>query len=285
MRVSALTLLASLALVAAGCGGGGKSATTPLELVSQATAKTTHATSAKVQMTMSETVGPIGPLQISVDGVVDNARHSGDLTLDMSSLAQLAGGAAGSASDWKGEVVLDGSDLAHVVEYMKLPVFSKLIPGARPWLKIDVSELGKLKGFDLSQLLQSAGAQDPSQALQTLRAVGNVQEVGKAQVDGVDTTEYSGTIDPQKLVAKLPKSAAYAQIFEKLGKQQIPVKAWVDGDGYVRKLEESFSMQVPNAGRMDMKIAATLSDFGTPVTITVPPADQTTDIATLINKK
>jgi hypothetical protein len=34
-----------------------------------------------------------------------------------------------------------------------------------------------------------------------------------------------------------------------------------------------------------MKLAATFSDFGTPVSITIPPADQTTDIVQLIKKK
>jgi len=285
MRVVATILLAALALVAAGCGGGGKSTMTPLELVSQATSKTTKATSAKVQMTITETVGPIGPLAIGVNGVVDNAKHSGDMTIDMSSIAQLAGGAVGSADAWKGEVVVDGSDLSHVVEYMRLPVFSKLLPNAKPWLKVDLQELGKLKGIDFGQLLQSAGTQDPSQALQALQAIANVKEVGKAQVDGVDTTEYSGTLDPQKVAALLPKTAGLGQVFKQLGATPIPVSAWIDGDGYIRKFEESFSMKAPNAGRMDMKLAATFSDFGTPANITIPPADQTTDIVQLINKK
>ena len=285
MRVVATTLLAALALVAAGCGGGGKSTATPLELVSQATSKTTKATSAKVHMTITETVGPIGPLEIGVDGVVDNSKHSGDMTIDMSSIAQLAGGAAGSANAWKGEVVVDGSDLSHVVEYMRLPVFSKLLPTAKPWLKVDLSELGKLKGIDFGQLIQSAGTQDPSQALQALEAIANVKEVGTAQIDGVDTTEYAGTLDPQKVAALLPKTAGLGKVFKQLGSTPIPVSAWIDGDGYIRKFEESFSMNAPNAGRMDMKLAATFSDFGTPVTVTIPPADQTTDIVQLIKKK
>lgn len=286
MRVVATILLAALALVAAGCGGGGRSSTmTPLELVSQATSKTTKATSAKVHMTIAETIGPIGPLEIGVDGVVDNSKHSGDMTIDMSSIAQIAGGAAGNANAWKGEVVVDGSSLSHVVEYMKLPVFSTLLPSAKPWLKVDLSELGKVKGIDFGQLLQSAGTQDPSQALQALQAIANVKEVGKAQVDGVDTTEYSGTVDPQKVAALLPKSAGLGQVFKQLGTKPIPVSAWIDGDGYIRKFEESFSMTATNAGRMDMKLAATFSDFGTPVSITIPPADQTTDILQLIKKK
>jgi hypothetical protein len=52
---------------------------------------------------------------------------------------------------------------------------------------------------------------------------------------------------------------------------------WVDGDGYVRKLDESLQ-----AGPASVKLEATLSDFGTKVDVTPPPADQTTDLLQLL---
>ena len=55
------------------------------------------------------------------------------------------------------------------------------------------------------------------------------------------------------------------------------VSAWIDGDGYIRKFEESFSVQTPNAGQMDMKLAATFSDFGKSVSVSVPAASATAD--------
>jgi len=69
-----------------------------------------------------------------------------------------------------------------------------------------------------------------------------------------------------------------------MGTKAIPVTVWLDADGYVRKLEESLSAQVPGTGTVDLKIAAHLSDFGTPVSVTPPAADETTDLATLMKK-
>jgi hypothetical protein len=285
MRVVALTLLAALALLAAGCGGSSSnSSMTPLELVSQAVSKTTKTDSSKFQMRLTETVGPVGPITVTGSGAVDNSTHSAQMTMDMSSIAQLAGGGAANPADWKGDVVVDGTNVKDIVEYMRLPAFSKLIPGAKPWLKIDLNDLNKAKGVDFSQLLQSAGSQDPTQTLQMLQSVGDVKEVGKEQVGGVDTTKYAGTLDPQKLAAKFA-TAGMAKVFKQMGTKAIPVSVWVDGDGYVRKLAESFSSQVPGTGTLDMKIEMEMSDFGTAVDVTTPPADQTTDLAALMKKK
>lgn len=284
MRAVALTLLAALALLAAGCGGSSSSSATPLELVSQAVAKTTKTDSSKFQMHMTETVGPVGPITVAGSGVVDNSTHSAQMSMDMSSIGQLAGGGAGNPADWKGDVVVDGTNAKDVVEYIRLPAFSKLIPGAKPWLKINLNDLTKTKGVDFSQLLQSAGSQDPTQTLQMLQSVGDVKEVGAEQVGGVDTTKYSGTLDPQKLAAKFA-TGGMGKVFKQMGTKAIPVSVWVDGDGYVRKLAESLSAQVPGTGTLDMKIEMEMSDFGTAVDVTPPPADQTTDLAALLKKK
>jgi hypothetical protein len=286
MRAAAVVLLAALAFAAAGCGGSSSSSSsmTPLELVSQAVSKTSKTDSAKFHMELTETVGPLGPLEVTADGVSDNTTHSARMTMDLSSVAQFVGGGAGDPNDWKGEVIVDGTNAKDVVEYMHLPAFSKLIPNAKPWLKIDLNALTKTQGLDFSQLLQTAGSQDPSQALQMLQSVGDVKEVGQEQIDGVDTTKYSGTLDPEKLAKKFGTSG-FGQVFGRLGTKTIPVTVWIDGDGYVRKLDESVTAQVPGTGTLDLKIAAQLSDFGATVDVTPPPADQTSDLAQLMKKK
>jgi hypothetical protein len=274
---------AALALVAAGCGGSSSSSMTPLELVSQAVSKTTKANSAKFHMQVTETLGPIGPISITADGVSDASSHSANMKMDLSSVAQLLGNGAGDPNDWKGDVIVDGSNPKNIIEYMRLPAFSKLIPGAKPWVKVDVNQVAKSNAFNFSQLLQTAGSQDPTQALAMIQSVGNVQKVGSEQIDGVDTTKYAGAIDPEKLAAKFGNSDL-GKVFEAMGTKTIPVSVWVDGDGYVRKLEESLSAQIPGSGTMDMKIGLQMSDFGTKVDVTPPPADQTTDVGSLTKK-
>lgn len=277
MRTAAVILVAATAFVAAGCGGSSnsKQSATPLELVSQAV-KTTTGNSAKFHMTISETVAGVGPLNITADGVSDATTRSAQMSMDLSAVAQLAGRQAGSPSDWKADVVLDGTNANDVVEYMRLPVLSKVIPGGKPWIKIDLSQLAKLKGVNFSQLLQTAGQQDPTQALQVLQSIGDVKEVGSEQVDGVDTTHYTGTIDPQKVAAKYAGNSI-GTMLKQAGTKPIPIDVWVDGDGYVRKFVESM-----NVSTVAVKIEATMSDFGSKVDVTPPPADQTTDLSALL---
>jgi hypothetical protein len=49
----------------------------------------------------------------------------------------------------------------------------------------------------------------------------------------------------------------------------------------VRKLHETLSGQIAGAGRMDVDMTFTLSDFGATVNVTPPPADQVADISQL----
>jgi hypothetical protein len=276
MRTAAVMLVAATAFVAAGCGGSGKQSATPLELVSQAV-KTTTGNNAKFHMAISETIAG-APFSITADGASDATTRSAQMTMDLSSVAQLAG-QNGSAADWKADVILDGTNAADVVEYMRLPALSKVIPGGKPWVKIDLSKLASLKGVNFSQLLQTAGQQDPTQALQVLQSIGDVKEVGSDQVDGVDTTHYAGTIDPQKAAAKYAGNAV-GSMLKQAGTKPIPIDVWVDGDGYVRKVVESM-----NVATVAVKVEATMSDFGTKVDVTPPPADQTIDLAALLKNK
>lgn len=279
MRTAAVILVAATAFVAAGCGGSSKQSATPLELVSQAVSKTATDNSAKFHMTITEKSGGAGPFTFTADGASDSSSRSATMTLDMSSIAQLLGGAAGNPSDWKADVILDGSNANDIVEYLRLPALAKQLPGGKPWVKIDLNSLGKLGNVNVTTLLQSAGQQDPTQALQVLQSVGDVKQAGSEQVDGVDTTHYTGTIDPQKVAGKLG-ATGLGPALAASGAQTIPVDVWIDGDGYVRKFQEA--VKGTNA---TVNIAATLSDFGTKVDVTPPPADQTTDLSALLKKK
>jgi hypothetical protein len=279
MRTAAVILVAATAFVAAGCGGSSKHSATPLELVSQAVSKTTTNNSAKFHMTITEKAGGTGPFTFTADGVSDSSNRSARMTLDMSAIAQLVSGAAPKASDWQAEVLLDGTDAKSVVEYMRLPALSKTLPGGKPWVKIDLNNLGSVDNVDITTLLQSAGQQDPTEALDVLQSVGDVKQAGSEQVDGVDTMHYTGTIDPQKVAGKL-NDATLGAVLAASGAPSIPVDVWIDGDGYVRKFQES--VKGTNA---TMSIAATMSDFGAKVDVTPPPADQTTDLSALLKKK
>jgi hypothetical protein len=61
------------------------------------------------------------------------------------------------------------------------------------------------------------------------------------------------------------------------------VDVWIGDDGLVRKLtlDESLSAQGHSA---DVKLDLELSDYGTAVNVTAPPADQTLDLTSLLGQ-
>jgi hypothetical protein len=276
-RLLLLAALAALPLALTACGPGGANA---LQSVANAATKTVKQQSEHVHLDMSETVGAVGPIKITADGVTDNTTHSAQMTIDLSSISELLGGTAGPSDQWKGEAIVDGSN-GGFVEYMRLPALTKALPSGKTWLKIDLQKLGKQQGVNFSQLLQTTGAQDPTQTLQLLQSVGDVKKVGTEQVDGVDTTEYSGTVDLKKFSEKY--GAGFGRLYKQLGTSTVPVQVWIDGDGLVRKLHETLSGTIAGAGRLDLDMTVTLSDFGAAVNVTPPPADQVADISQLQN--
>jgi Predicted periplasmic protein (DUF2092) len=124
--------------------------------------------------------------------------------------------------------------------YIRSPLLTAALPPGKKWLKIDLARAGKAAGFNLSLL----AAQDPQQALAYLRTLKSVTAVGKETVGGVSTTHYH--------------AVASGSTYD----------AWVGDDGYVHQVRV-----ITTSGA---KVSATtgLSDFGTAVTVTVPPAAQ-----------
>ena len=263
--------LAAAASLTAACGGGAGNA---LQSVANAATKTAGTQSAKFHMDLSETVGPIGPLHFSADGVTDNTSHSADMTMDLSSIATLAG-QAGGAGQWKAHIVLDGSGSSPVL-YLQLPAIDKYLNG-KTWVKADLAAMAKQAGTSITQLLQTAGNQDPTKALQMLESVGNVTKVGTDTIDGAQTTHYSGTIDVKKVATLL---GAQAKALDQAKVSSIPIDVWIDSDGLVRRMHEHLAYAAGGANATT-DLTVDLSDFGVKTSIQAPPADQTVDVGAL----
>jgi LppX_LprAFG lipoprotein len=171
-----------------------------------------------------------------------------------------------------------GNDL-----YMKIPALSAEL-GGKPWAKIDLSAMGSL-GSSIQQLADSAKNTDPTQQLQPLLASGDVKKVGTETVDGVQTTHYSGTVDPatafsSSQAAKNLTPDQIAQLKSMLSNSGVSnekIDVWFASDGL--PVEETISMNT-NAGAE--KVDLHLSGWGQPVSITAPPADQVTDSSSLL---
>jgi hypothetical protein len=120
-------------------------------------------------------------------------------------------------------------------------------------------------------------ASDPSQQLQYLRGLADVQEVGDESVFGVPTTHYAGAVKhhvpsrPQIPANASPQirqqiEQAWPQIRRQLLATSIFVDAWIDANGLVRRLQSTTTLN----RKPTVQITVDLWDFGVRVPVRPP---------------
>ncbi|HEY7422478.1 MAG TPA: hypothetical protein VH541_10745 [Gaiellaceae bacterium] len=295
-RWVALAGLAAAALLAAGCGSSDVAnvpdSVTPggASFLASAATKSTGTSSMKTALTvtMLSSQLPGGRVEMTATGALDNENHRMDMQLDMSKLvSQLGGampGALGSSSDWVGQEVGDFAD-GRAVVYLNLPVLAKLLPGGKPWIKMDLNVIGKQAGIDLSQLTQFTN--DPSRMVDWLRTVsGKVDTIGTEELDGVKTTHYRANVDLSKYPDLVPADQrelvrkAIDQLTKSAHISSFPVHVWVGEDGLVRQVRAVLTESVQGK-TVNVVTNERFYDFGAPVEIGIPSSDQVTDISSM----
>ncbi|HEX3783477.1 MAG TPA: hypothetical protein VHX38_27755 [Pseudonocardiaceae bacterium] len=281
------------ALVACGQGtstsgsasqSSGTSAASSTQVVTAAYVKTTDAGSAKILLVgqINTTVnGKQESIPITATGTIDFATKATDLTETV----------AGQSNVNTETRYLNG------MLYQRLPAGATQLSGGKPWISLNIAQFAQQQGGSGLRQLLSGAPSDPSDVLAYLRSVdGNVRSTGQATVDGVSTTHYTATIDLSKVASADPNAAAATkQLEQKLGTSTMPVQLWIDQQGRVRQIsvDETIAHPLggstsasgttsgansPSVGPVHTTITVTLSDYGTPVHIVAPAADQTADL-------
>ena len=255
---------AALALLT-GCGGStaapeaapSPDRLTPVAAVRAAADSTSSAGSSRIEL-VSDTKAAGQSFTITVRGVYDYAARTGALTTELPAAA--GGGAI--------EQRILGDTL-----YMKLPqepdVFYQLDTAA-------------LAGSSF------ANTSDPSASFQALKGVSeDVREVGTQDVRGTATTHYTGTYDVRAAIEQA--QGAVRQLLEKtLGSadlSSVPFDVYLDDQQRVRKFEQTLELpasEQTGGQPVTSRTVMELFDFGTPVEVTAPPADQVKDGAPLL---
>jgi hypothetical protein len=291
-----VVLLAMSTVAIAGCGSSGGSAKpaaapstvsvtpgagsaqSPGALVAASYSKMTAAKTAKLDLTFHLTAGSAGStgggsgtdIHFTGTGVQDFANKKALLTVQ----------------DPSGETIEER--LLGRVIYVKLPpaaTGSDSQLRGKSWLKTDLDKAAQSAGLGSSG---AGSTSDPTQILQLLSSVSDqVTKVGDEKVRGTDTTHYHAVMDLTKASTSQGNTPQQAdRLKQLLGTSTMPVDVWVDGDGLARRLQ--FQMPLPKAqasqaGLANGSIASTeeFYDFGTPVSVDAPPADQTVDALSL----
>lgn len=106
-----------------------------------------------------------------------------------------------------------------------------------------------------------------------------ITKTSPEQLDGIPTTRYDVTVDVMAAI-KNARDATEQQQFAQLrgeGLTTLNASIWVDADNRPRKLHSDLPLsKVGKPGAADVAMDTTLSDWGKPVSITAPPADQVT---------
>lgn len=171
--------------------------------------------------------------------------------------------------------------------YEKLPTQAGKQGGpSKPWISFDVNSATKKSlGASMGQLTQNA-PKDPSAQLGYLRGVSDkgVHKVGTETVHGVKATRYKTDISWDKA---LPNAKEAAQRMKKLtGSATMPINVWLDKQGRVaqmkvtQKIDPSAAMgggKSAKTGPVTTQMTQSFSDWGTPVHVTAPPKNQTTE--------
>lgn len=301
-RRGALCLVAALALAggAAGCGveagsdlsatgtGGlaatgtdGAAATTSTVVLEEgsfegtggavflrdAAEATSEVTTQKMKMVMTTSGMPVmGDMEITYEGAFDNESGRGHMTVDMGDLMGVLGEGAETM-----EMVIDGDTI-----YVKSAIFSSLGDG-KPWVRM--TEEG------LSDSTTGMGVQgDPTGFLDFLEGAGDeVETVRREDLRGVPTTHVRTEIDMVELMESASEEdrAQFEEDLEGLGGAAeafgaVPVEAWVDDNGYVRRFLMTFDMSgiMEEAGEiggeLTMSMDIELYDFNEPVDVRIP---------------
>jgi hypothetical protein len=266
----------AVALLIAGCGGSspGKAAGATIERAAYVSSS-----GAGYQMAMKVTGTAAGhTINVTGTGAFDQAAHAGRLTMNLR-LPALGG------ENLRIDTVILGTDV-----YLKLPAsLAGKVPGGKPWLELNLSEVSKSVGIrGLSSLSDNPG-ESPAHLVALLRSAstGNVQNLGRQTIDGRSTTGSRATVDLSKVVDTLPASArpsassAIASLEKLTGLRYLPITAWVDSSGHVRRIV------LYETGRVDGRpfsenVQLDFVKYGPEPLPAVPPAGEVTSIMSLL---
>lgn len=154
--------------------------------------------------------------------------------------------------------------------YFKDPSFAKST--GKPWVKASFSDLSAKSGVSLGALLQNLEGSNPLDQSLLFTASGDVKVVGQRTVDGVVTTEYTGTYSPKKAYHSLSPQlrTQLGTMLRNLGTRSVRFHVWIDGQHLIKKADNTEIVRGQTATTNLL-----VTSVNQPVTIKLPTPAQT----------
>jgi hypothetical protein len=175
------------------------------------------------------------------------------------------------------EMRLIGGDM-----YMQMPASMRQTLGStKPWTKVSLSDssaAGKALSDSYNQLAEQ---NDPSKMLEQIQKAGTITKSEATTLDGQPANHYTIDVDFAKLADQMPAGLPAEAKSQLAGKNvHFPMDLWVNSDQLPMQIVMDMgalgkAMGGAAAGQMgDMKMTMKYTDWGVPVNIEAPPADQ-----------
>jgi hypothetical protein len=238
----------------AGTSGAATTSQTPQQVIAAAATRSSKVTSAAATLTEN-----VGNGQEDISGSIQEQLKP---TLRLSMKLNLS---AGGSSEAIGGVVNDKAIWVKIAQVQQ--------ETGKQWVKIPFSALDK-SGSSAAGVFKSLQSLNPAQQTAWLAGATNVHKSGTQTVDGVPTTEYSGSVVPSVAAARMtPALRKDLASGLKTISGDIQFSVWIDGSGYVRK-----QVLLETAGGKKISTTIIFTAINQPVHITVPPASQTASL-------
>jgi hypothetical protein len=192
---------------------------------------------------------------------------------------------------------LDGPQLVHDGFIVHLHRADAKENDARPWLSLDVRDLGDSAGLPFSvtrPLVPPASVFTiPPVVLLDLMAgalTGSLESRGTEDIDGVSTQVYEANFDVEKTVSDTREDAYDARRVDAVDaaydtlaiKERVHSgRLWIAPDGAPRRFELTLIQAPRNKWAFAATVTVDLLEWGVPVDIALPTADQTIRIASI----
>ncbi|GAA4076746.1 LppX_LprAFG lipoprotein [Actinomadura miaoliensis] len=257
------------ALLLSGCAGDGSGNVSTgamklsaAEAVLQSSQKTGQADSFKADLTVTD----------ARNGAHVQATGRFRLRPELVFSAQLQKVGGGRGLDGVGGQAIYTGD----VLYAKLPQLARFAANGKPWVKVDVAQVGRQTGFDVAGLVEQVQKVNPAEQTKMFTASKDVRRVGEETVDGVRTVHYTGTVTVQEALNRLdPEVRQRVSRWFPQGAsgEKISFDLWTDGDQLPRKIVSK------GTGGDTGSVTVRYSDYGKSFSVNPPPADQVGDLS------
>ncbi|WP_409462670.1 hypothetical protein [Amycolatopsis sp. GA6-003] len=183
--------------------------------------------------------------------------------------------------------------------YMKVPASqAKQMGTDKAWLKISPDASDPLSQTFSKTMAQSTQQSDPTQILDQVSKTGQIVSADQVELNGEKVNHYKVELDVSKSIetyAKGMPAEVQSQMKKMLeGKNiKIPAEIWIDKDQLPVQIimDQSEMMKQlgastgsPAAAAAGGKITVKYTDWGKPVDVAAPPADQVADFGEIMKK-